>query len=72
MKFIKALVLASTVALAGCASFGGGTGGGTVDVAAMIAAVQKQTNEICAFVPMAADVAILVSGGNPTVAGASV
>jgi len=61
------LVILASLALGGCAT----TGGGQQSPEDIVAQVQKTTAQICSFVPTAATVAALVSGGNPTIVSAT-
>jgi len=71
-NILLAIILGFSVALGGCASTGGGVPSTTqADIEALIGQVQFYTKAACGFVPTAATIAAIVSGGNPGVIAAT-
>ncbi len=73
-KVLVACMLAASVALGGCAT-GGAAGGGVVvtppDITGIVAQIQSYCKIACGFVPTAATIANILSGGNPGVMAAT-
>lgn len=69
-NILAACVMTVAVGLGGCASTGGGSTGGSTP-ADIVAQVQSYTRIACAFVPTAASVVQIISGGNAGVMTAS-
>lgn len=71
--FMLVSMLGIILAVGGCTSVPnpGGGGGTTTDFDAIIAQVQKYSQLACGFVPTAATVANIISGGNPGVMAAT-
>lgn len=71
-RILTALFLASATVLGGCANNPDGTPGTQVpDIQAIITQVQNYCRIACGFVPTAATIASIVTGGNPGVIAAS-
>lgn len=72
-NLVLAFVFTVSTILSGCAGVPGGTtpGGGTPDYAALIAQVQSYTRAACGFVPTAASILNMITGGNPGVVAAT-
>ena len=70
-NILIAIVLGFSMALGGCASTGGVPTQTQADIEALIAQVQSYTRTACGFVPTAASIAAILSGGNPGVIAAT-
>lgn len=72
-NLVLAFIFSASTILSGCAGIPGTTpgGGGSPDYAALIAQVQAYSRAACGFVPTAASILNMITGGNPGVVAAT-